>query len=55
LALLSDTQTTVTEEDIVVDCGAAEGLFGFLVIDRCEKLLLIEPLPVFLQDNGKNF
>jgi len=48
-------QTTVTNEDIVIDCGAAEGLFGFLVVDRCEKLFLIEPLPVFCKAMEKTF
>lgn len=48
-------QTKVTREDIVVDCGAAEGLFGFMVIDRCKKLYLIEPLPVFCKAMSKTF
>jgi FkbM family methyltransferase len=40
-------QTKVTNNDNVVDCGAAEGLFGLLVVNRCSKLHLIEPLPIF--------
>ena len=48
-------QTKVTKEDVVVDCGAAEGLFGFLVIDRCKKLYLVEPLPAFCKVMEKTF
>jgi FkbM family methyltransferase len=48
-------QTKVTKEDTVVDCGAAEGLFGFLVVDRCEKLYLVEPLPAFCKAMEKTF
>jgi FkbM family methyltransferase len=48
-------QTSVRKEDVVVDCGAAEGLFGFLVVDRCEKLYLVEPLPAFYKAMEKTF
>jgi len=48
-------QTRVRKEDVVVDCGAAEGLFGFLVVDRCEKLYLVEPLPAFCKAMEKTF
>jgi len=48
-------QTRVRKEDIVVDCGAAEGLFGFLVVDRCEKLNLVKPLPAFCKVLEKTF
>lgn len=48
-------QTKVTKEDVVVDCGSAEGLFGFLVVDRCEKLYLVEPLQAFCKAMEKNF
>ncbi len=33
----------VSENDIVVDCGSAEGNFGLSVIDRVKKLYLFEP------------
>ena len=42
-------QTFVNKNDIVVDCGAAEGLFSLLVSPRCKKLYIIEPLPVFIK------
>lgn len=48
-------QTKVTKDDIVVDCGAAEGLFGLFVVDRCEKLYLVEPLPAFCKSMEKTF
>lgn len=40
-------ETRVRPDDTVVDCGAAEGLFGFLVADRCKKLYLVEPVKDF--------
>jgi len=42
-------QTSVNKNDIVVDCGAAEGLFSLLVSSRCKKLYVIEPLPVLVK------
>ncbi len=39
--------TKVSKEDIVVDCGAAEGLFTFLVSPRCKRVYAIEPLSLF--------
>jgi FkbM family methyltransferase len=41
--------TPIREEDVVVDCGAAEGLFSLLAVRRCRRLLAVEPLPRFLQ------
>ena len=48
-------QTKVKPDDIVVDCGAAEGLFGLLVADRCKKIYLIEPSPEFNKCLQKTF
>ncbi len=48
-------QTTVTVNDIVVDCGSAEGLFAFLVQNRCKKIYLIEPLSKFVSGLRKTF
>lgn len=36
-------QTKITQNDIVLDCGAAEGLFSFINVSKCKKLYLIEP------------
>jgi FkbM family methyltransferase len=41
-------ETVVEPNDIVVDCGAAEGLFGFITARRCKKVYLVEPLPDFI-------
>jgi FkbM family methyltransferase len=38
-------ETPVTANDVVVDCGAGEGLFGLLVARRCQAVYLVEPLP----------
>jgi FkbM family methyltransferase len=48
-------QTRVLPDDVVVDCGAAEGMFGFLVADRCKKAYMIEPLPTFCEAMQKTF
>lgn len=37
----------VRPDDIVVDAGAAEGLFALMVVDRCAKVYAVEPLPRF--------
>jgi hypothetical protein len=41
-------ETRVGIDDTVIDCGAAEGIFSFLVANRCKKIYAIEPLPAFL-------
>lgn len=48
-------ETTVKSNDIVVDCGAAEGLFSLLVHDRCQQIYIIEPSPAFLPSLSKTF
>jgi len=48
-------QTAVTKDDVVADCGAAEGLFSLLIAHRCRKLFLIEPLPDFVNCLEKTF
>ncbi len=48
-------QTKVRPDDVVVDCGAAEGLFGLLVANRCKKLFLVEPLQKFNKCLEKTF
>lgn len=42
-------QTRVATNDIVLDCGAAEGLFSLHIADRCKKVYAIEPLPRFTE------
>ncbi|MFC1571237.1 FkbM family methyltransferase [Candidatus Margulisiibacteriota bacterium] len=41
-------ETMVKKNDVVVDCGAAEGLFTFLVAPKCSKVFAIEPLSQFI-------
>ena len=48
-------QSRVHPDDVVLDCGAAEGLFGLRVIDRCFRLILVEPLNLFVQGLRRTF
>jgi FkbM family methyltransferase len=48
-------QTQIEKNDIVVDCGAAEGLFSFLVSPKCSKVYAIEPLPLFINALSQTF
>lgn len=48
-------KTKVTPEDIVVDCGASEGLFALAVAHRCKKVYAIEPLQRFIDTMNKTF
>ncbi len=41
------SKTMVRPGDVVVDCGAAEGLFALMILGRAKGCYLIEPLPVF--------
>jgi len=38
----------VEEGDVVVDCGAAEGLFSFVNAYKCKKVYAIEPLGEYI-------
>lgn len=42
-------QTAVSSHDVVMDCGAAEGLFTLTVASRCRHVYVVEPLPEFVQ------
>lgn len=48
-------ETKITKDDIVADCGAAEGLFTLYVAGRCQKVYAIEPLPEFVWALEKTF
>lgn len=48
-------ETRVRPEDVVVDGGAAEGIFGLKVGRRCKELYLVEPLPKFVRSLEKTF
>jgi FkbM family methyltransferase len=38
----------LSENDIVADCGAAEGLFSFVAAQKARKVHAIEPIPKWL-------
>lgn len=48
-------ETTVRADDVVVDCGAAEGLFALRVAKRCRRVYAVEPYPRFVQSMGLTF
>ncbi|RBP65343.1 FkbM family methyltransferase [Alkalibaculum bacchi] len=48
-------QTRVEEDDVVLDCGAAEGLFTYTVAKHCKKVYAIEPVPDFVRCLRKSF
>ena len=48
-------ETRVLPQDVVLDCGAAEGLFTLRVIERCREAVLVEPLPLFLDCLRRTF
>jgi FkbM family methyltransferase len=42
-------------DDTVVDCGASEGLFGLIAAQKCKRVYLVEPLPVFVDSLRTTF
>lgn len=38
-------QTSIGPDDVVVDCGAAEGLFSFTIAARARRVYAVEPVP----------
>ena len=47
--------TKVQKDDIVVDCGAAEGLFSLIASEVCKKVYAVEPLPKFIDSMKVTF
>ncbi len=47
--------TPVSDTDILVDCGASEGLWALSVVQRSRKAYLVEPQPAFVQALEKTF
>lgn len=47
--------TLITETDVVVDCGAAEGLFSFTAAFKAKKVFAIEPMPFWHGGLAKTF
>ena len=48
-------ETEIRKDDIVVDCGAAEGLFSLSIVGRCQRVYAIEPLPEYVWALEKTF
>ncbi len=49
------SETRVHPEDVVLDCGAAEGLFSLQVQPRCKRVFCVEPLPMFVRSLQMTF
>jgi FkbM family methyltransferase len=49
------TDTPITADDVVVDCGAAEGLFSFVAANTAKKVYAIEPIPSWHESLEKTF
>ena len=47
--------TKITNSEILLDIGAAEGLFSLSVIDKCSKIIMIEPNSYFTSSLKKTF
>ena len=48
-------ETGVRINDTVVDCGAAEGLFSYMIADRCKEVYLVEPMKKFVDGYAHTF
>lgn len=47
--------TKLEKDEVLVDIGAAEGLFSLSVIDKCKKVIIIEPNTIFYKSLKKTF
>ncbi len=48
-------ETRVRQGDIVLDAGAAEGMFALVVAVGCERVVVVEPLGRFVESLGLTF
>jgi len=48
-------ETRVAPNDVVLDCGAAEGIFSLRVLERAQHIVAFEPLPLFVSSMRKTF
>ena len=49
------THTEITDNEIILDIGTAEGLLPLTVVDRIQKIIMIEPSAHFCQVLEKTF
>lgn len=48
-------ETSLNEDDIVVDCGSAEGFWSLSIADKVKRIYLIEPQSSFVSCVNKTF
>ena len=48
-------ETSVQPGDVVVDCGAAEGLFTLVAAEKAARVFAVEPLPEFIEGLHRTF
>jgi FkbM family methyltransferase len=48
-------ETRVAPDDVVADCGAAEGIFSLLVASRAEHVYAVEPAPHWTRALARTF
>lgn len=48
-------ETSVQTGDVVVDCGAAEGLFTLVAAEKASRVFAVEPLPDFVDGLHRTF
>lgn len=46
---------TLGKDDVVLDCGAAEGLFTFVAAPKAKRVFAIEPIPAWHANLAKTF
>ena len=47
--------TQVKDDDIIIDIGAAEGLFSLSKVKKCKKIYIVEPNEVFFNTLNETF
>lgn len=48
-------ETNIEEDDIVVDCGSAEGVFALTTFNKCKRVYAIEPMTKYVRSLQKTF
>ena len=48
-------QVRISKNDIVVDCGAADGLFSLIAAQKASKVYALEPVPEFIRSMHRTF